>query len=59
MEYEFENYLEFIDDIGTRFILLNSREQYDYKFITPEGETDYCNRQQLIDWNIKVVTHIK
>jgi hypothetical protein len=52
-EYDWEKYDEFIDDIGTKFIRQDYGE-YDYKFITSSGDVDYCNRQQLVDWNVKV-----
>ena len=57
-KYEWEAYEIFIDEIGTKFIKLDNSHKYDYKIeITNsngEIEEDYCDKEQLIDWNIQV-----
>lgn len=56
-QWENEKIKAFIDDIGTKFIRGPFEYNgifYDWKFIY-KGEIDYCNNQQLIDWNVKVI----
>ena len=56
MEYEWEKYQDFTDEVGTRFIKLNDNE---YQFITSEEDEDIATKQQLIDWKIQVITYKK
>jgi len=58
LEYHWEKYEEFIDEIGTKFRRLVAG-QYDYEFVTRQGDQDYCFRQQLVDWNVKVFKPLK
>jgi hypothetical protein len=58
LEYNWEKYEEFIDEIGTKFRRLVTGE-YDYEFVTRQGDRDYCFRQQLVDWNVKVFKPLK
>lgn len=45
----------FKDEIGTIFFKEFFLDEYDYKFIDPiTQEEDYCNKQQMIDWGVKV-----
>tara|TARA_R110002020_G_scaffold102504_2_gene240676 strand:- start:4601 stop:4777 length:177 start_codon:yes stop_codon:yes gene_type:complete len=54
MTYQWENYDKFVDDTGTIFEKL-SNSKYDYRFTTPEGDTDFCSRQQMVSWGVKFI----
>lgn len=53
-----ERIQSFIDEMETEFIKGPweiDGKIYDYKFVTKDGEEDYCMCQQMIDWNIRLV----
>lgn len=61
---DFDSIKEFIDDIGTTFRKLDFGNKYEYSFsyidkTTGNLITDYCDKQQLHDWGVVVVTIIK
>jgi hypothetical protein len=64
MEYEWENLTEFVDDNKTTFTKLEKGNKYDYIFTYTDTVsdiviTDFCDRDQLIDWRVVVTAIIK
>ena len=61
---DFDSIIEFIDDNGTTFRKLDYGNKHEYRFtyiddVTGKEIYDYCDKQQLLDWNVVVVTVIK
>jgi hypothetical protein len=55
---------EFVDETGTTFVKLDYGNKYEYKFSYVDSVTgdiiyDYCDTQQLYDWNIVVAKIIR
>jgi hypothetical protein len=60
----FEDHMEFIDDNHTTFTKLDDGSDYDYKFsyydvVSDSIISDYCDKQQLLDWCVVVTKVIK
>lgn len=52
-------YTKFIDEIGTVFERVYSSDKGDYRFITPDGDIDFCTIQQIESWGITIAEIIE
>jgi hypothetical protein len=54
-----KTYTKFVDDIGTTFEKLSNNDTADYRFVTPEGDADFCTAEQMEEWGVMAVEIIE
>ena len=58
MEQDWKKCIKFIDEIGTVFERVGGNPNYDYRFVTVDGDTDFCTEDQMVDWGVQLDTTI-